>query len=147
MAKRNRKAGEHYTADAVVVWCFDYGFTPALDELKEKLGLRVIDLVSVAGGAKNLLPTADKSDRDFVLGQIDDSNRLHHTKRVILMTHSDCGAFGGLSAFGDDARKEKESHMALLSQARGVVANYFSKVQGLSVEIYFCDFKDCHKVD
>jgi carbonic anhydrase len=42
---------------------------------------------------------------EFVLEQIRKSIRLHGTRRVILMVHSDCGAYGGLAeGFRGDAR-------------------------------------------
>src|SRR3989344_2903432 len=93
---------EHYQAEAVVIWCFDARFSPALEELKQKLGLKKIDLVSVAGGAKALAVLNDEaSEKAYLLQQVAVSVKLHQARQVVLMTHSDCGAFGGLKAFGD----------------------------------------------
>jgi hypothetical protein len=50
------------------------------------------DPIKIAGGAKCLASPEPESDREFVLDQIRKSMRLHETKRVILMVHSD-GAY------------------------------------------------------
>jgi carbonic anhydrase len=123
---------EHYTAHDCLVWCFDDRFTPLLDLFSRGLGN--FDLVKVAGGAKALagdpLP-----DRDFVLGQIKASVKLHGVKRIILMTHRDCGAYGGSKAFtSGDA--ERGYHEAQLIVAKKFVE---SELPGVQVEAYFAD--------
>ena len=101
---------EHYTADACVVWCFDDRFYKLLKAFGKQEGFAHIDLVKIAGGAKALASVESASpDHDFVLNQIKTSARLHGTKRVILMLHRDCGAYGGSKSFADlDA--EKNNH-------------------------------------
>jgi carbonic anhydrase len=89
---------EYYTADACVVWCFDDRFYKLLKAFGKSKGAKHIDLVKVAGGAKALGvptngPSPDRAARDFLLAQIKTSIRLHGTKRIILMTHRDCGAY------------------------------------------------------
>src|SRR5437899_2538696 len=97
---------ENYASDAAVVWCFDNRFTLVLDKFLKRIGVDQCDRIRLAGGAKCLVPTGDDADREFVLKQIRISMALHQTRRVVLTLHSDCGAYGGLAAFGGDARVE-----------------------------------------
>ena len=124
----------HYEADAVVVWCFDDRFYRLLKAFGKQEGFKNIDLVKVAGGAKAL--AGDPSpERDFLLNQIKTSARLHGTKRAILMTHRDCGAYGGSKQFAD-AAAEKAHHERQLAAARAFV----EKETGLATSAYFADF-------
>ena len=129
---------EHYTADACVVWCFDDRFYKLLKAFGKQEGFGHIDLVKVAGGAKALAGGASP-DRDFVLGQIRTSVRLHGTKRVILMLHRDCGAYGGSKSFAD-TEAEKNELMKQLRQAQDDVKKELRDVGGLTVDACFADF-------
>ncbi|HUC31357.1 MAG TPA: carbonic anhydrase [Candidatus Paceibacterota bacterium] len=126
---------EHYTADACVVWCFDDRFYKLLKAFGKQEGFGHIDLVKIAGGAKALAGDASP-DRDFVLNQIKTSARLHGTKRVILMLHRDCGAYGGSKNFADvDAEKEQLGEK--LQYAGDFIKGEFPDMQ---VDAYFADF-------
>jgi carbonic anhydrase len=86
-----------YQCDAAVVWCFDNRFDLGFRKFLKRIGVKNPDPIKIAGGAKSLASPEQTTDRDFVLKQIRASVRLHDTRRVILMVHSDCGAYGGLS--------------------------------------------------
>ncbi len=133
---------EHYHADACVVWCYDDRFYKLLKKFGKKQKFKNIDLVKVAGGAK-ALATADATEgsssmaeRDFVLSQIKTSVRLHAAKRIILMLHRDCGAYGGSKAFPDGGA-EREQYAADLRAARDFVRK---EVPAVLVDAYFADF-------
>ena len=65
--------------------------------------------------------------------------RLHGTRRVILMLHSDCGAYGGLDGgFGGDAAAEREHHHQELRRA---AENLERAIPGVEVAAYFVDFE------
>jgi len=138
---------ERYKCDAAVVWCFDNRFELLLRKVVKRLGLTYYDPIRIAGGTKYLAsagsPNAER-DRQFVLEQIRISMRLHETKTVILMLHSDCGAYGGLAAFGGDAEKEVQNHRAELQRA----ASYLlSQIPELMVKTYFVDFEGIWEVN
>jgi carbonic anhydrase len=79
-----------------------------------------------------------ETDREFVLEQIRKSVRLHGTRRVILMLHSDCGAYGGLAVgFAGDAAAEAAHHERELQLA---AANLRAAIPGIEVQGYFVDF-------
>ena len=59
-------------------------------------------------------------------------------RRVILMVHSDCGAYGGLEAFGGDHGAEAAHHERELQRA---AANLRAAIPGIEVQGYFVDFE------
>jgi len=79
-----------------------------------------------------------ETEREFVLEQIRKSMRLHGTNRVILMLHTDCGAYGGLAAFGGDPRAEAEQ---LVREIALAAATLRTAIPGIRVEGYFVDFE------
>src|SRR5512140_535059 len=97
---------EAYACDAAIVWCFDNRFELGFRKFLKRSGILNTDPIKVAGGAKCLASPEHESDRMFIIEQIRKSMKLHGTRKVILMLHSDCGAYGGLEAFGDDAEAE-----------------------------------------
>ena len=129
---------EYYVADAAVVWCFDHRFDLAFAKFLKRSGVVTTDVIKVAGGAKALAAPAGDANREFVVEQIRTSVRLHGTKSVILMLHSDCGAYGGLGAFEGDAAAEAEHHEAELARAAATVSELFP---GIDVRAYFVDFE------
>ena len=131
---------EHYIADACVVWCFDDRFYKLLKAFGKQEKFGHIDLVKVAGGAKALAGDASP-ERDFLLGQIATSVRLHRTKRVILMLHRDCGGYGGSKSFAD-AEAEKKELIDQLHQAQDFVKQ---QLANLTVDAYFADFDGLYK--
>jgi carbonic anhydrase len=135
---------ERYRCDAAIVWCFDNRFESVLRKLVKRLGLAYYDPIRIAGGTKCLASPEQDNDRRFVLDQIRTSMRLHATETVILMLHSDCGAYGGLAAFKDDAQREAEHHRQELLRAAQVLN---SEIPGLTVKAYFVDFEGVWETD
>lgn len=135
---------ERYKCDAAVVWCFDNRFELVLRKLLKRLEVEHFDPIRIAGGAKFLASPDRESDREFVLEQIRLSMRLHQTRSVILMLHSDCGAYGGLAAFGGDAQKEALHHSLELQNA----ASYLlSQIPEVTVRPFFVDFEGVWEIN
>jgi len=130
---------EKYHCDAAIIWCFDNRFELGFRKYLKRVGVANSDPIKIAGGAKCLASPEHESDREFVLEQIRKSIRLHGTRRVILMLHSDCGAYGGLDdGFGGDARAEAEHHHAELQRA---AENLKRAIPDIAIEAYFVDFE------
>jgi carbonic anhydrase len=127
-----------YQCDAAVVWCFDNRFQLGLAKYLKRQGIVNTDPIKIAGGAKSLASPEHESDREFILEQIRKSIRLHGTKQVILMLHSDCGAYGGLGAFGGNAAAEAAHHESELRRAAEFLRG---AVPGIEVKGYFVDFE------
>ncbi len=137
-------ARENYVSDAAIVWCFDNRFTLVLDKFLKRLRIEQCDRIRLAGGAKCLTAPAGDPDREFVLKQIGISMALHQTRRIVLTLHSDCGAYGGLAAFGGDPRVEA---LRQAEELRKGAANLRAIHPELAVEAYFIDFDGVWAVD
>lgn len=130
---------ERYQCDAAILCCFDNRFDLGFRKFLKRVGVVYADPIKVAGGAKSLASPELATDREFVLDQIRKSMRLHGTRRVILMVHSDCGAYRGLAdGFAGDTRSEAAHHQRELSLA---AANLLQAIPGIEVQGYFVDFE------
>jgi hypothetical protein len=130
---------EKYHCDAAILWCFDNRFELGFRKFLKRIGVANSDPIKVAGGAKCLASPELETEREFVLEQIRKSMRLHGTRRVILMVHSDCGAYGGLAGgFGGNAQAEAAHLQRELALA---AANLLKAIPGIAVQGYFVDFE------
>jgi hypothetical protein len=129
---------EKYHCDAAMLWCFDNRFELGFSKFLKRIGVTHSDPIKIAGGAKCMASPERETDREFVLEQIRKSVRLHGTRRVILMLHSDCAAYGGLAVgFAGDAAAEAAHHERELQLA---AANLRAAIPGIEVQGYFVDF-------
>ncbi len=134
-----------YHCDAAVIWCFDNRFQLGFTKFLKRQGIINSDPIKIAGGAKSLASPEHETDREFVLEQIRKSIRLHGTKLVILMLHSDCGAYGGLAdGFKSNERAEAEHHEQELKRAAKWLR---AAVSDIEVQAYFVDFEGIWAVD
>jgi len=60
------------------------------------------------------------------------------------MVHSDCGAYGGLEAFGGDAQAEARHHADELRRAAACLRQ---ALPGVSVVCYYVDFEGVWTAD
>jgi len=122
-----------HTAQALIVQCIDYRFQSALRRFLLSQGLKdKYDLASLAGSAKDL----SGKDKSFILKQIEISVRLHGIKKVYLIHHLDCGAYGGSKAF-KDLKTEIGCHKFDLLQAKKIINKKFPY---LKVKLAFAYF-------
>lgn len=107
-----------HTCAAFVATCIDFRIQKTVEEwLNKNVGERQYDRVAWAGGILDL---------DGILKQLAISVRLHSVKKVILMNHEDCGAYGETGNF--------ERHKADLSSAAKKVQSLYP---ALTVETYY----------
>jgi carbonic anhydrase len=109
----------------LLLHCIDFRLAPAIKKyMEEQCFLGDCDVVSAAGAAKDIASPAIESDREFLLRQMDISKRLHNISKIVLMNHTDCGAYGGKSAF---ASKEAEiqNHLSQLESAKKFLSGRF----------------------
>jgi carbonic anhydrase len=126
-----------YVADAAVLCCFDHRIGTVVKKFLKKQGIRRVDMIVVAGGAKTLASPRNDFEQDFILEQVRMSIRLHQTKRVLVMSHSDCATYGGLAHFKGDRVAEVEHHRSELLRAAELLTVNFPDI---SVEPYFVKF-------
>ncbi len=86
---------DHYLSKATVIWCFDDRFSEALEKFLAMTPEYQFDVVKIAGGVKQISSPENESDRDFILRQVAASIKLHKSEKVVLMAHTECGAYGG----------------------------------------------------
>lgn len=135
---------DQYICDAAIVWCYDHRFEAVFRKLLKRIGVVYSDPIRVAGGAKVLAAPNHAGEREFVLEQIRISMRLHNTRTVVLMLHSDCGAYGGLAAFDNNPAKEAENHNTDLMRAAAFLR---SEIPGLTVKAFYVDFDGVFEVE
>ena len=126
-----------YVADAAVLCCFDHRIGTAVRKFLKKQAIERADMIVVAGGAKTLASPRNDFEQDFILEQVRMSIRLHQTKRVMVMSHSDCATYGGLAHFKGDRDAEADHHRAELLRAGELLTANFPNI---SVEPYFVKF-------
>ena len=126
-----------YIADAAVLCCFDARIGQVVRKFLRKQGIERPDMIIVAGGAKTLASPRNDFEQDFILEQVRMSIRLHQTKRVLVMSHSDCATYGGLAHFKGDQAAEAEHHRTELHRAASLLTSNFPNI---SVEPYFVKF-------
>src|SRR5256885_9067737 len=127
-----------YHCDAAIIWCFDNRFELGFRKFLKRIGVVNSDPIKVAGGAKCLASPEHESEREFVIEQLRKSIRLHGTRRVILMLHSDCGAYGGLAGgFPGEAAWQRTHHPP---QPSWWAENTARPITGIENEGYFVDF-------
>jgi carbonic anhydrase len=134
---------EAYVADAAVLCCFDHRISRALRKFLKKQAIERADMIVVAGGAKTLASPRNDFEQDFIIEQVRMSIRLHQTKRVMVMSHSDCATYGGLTHFKGDRAAEAAHHRTELLRARELLTSNFPH---LSVEAYFVNFEGVWEV-
>ena len=120
---------DQYVADAAVLCCFDHRISTAVRKFLKKRGIERADMIVVAGGAKTLASPRNDFEQDFI--------RLHQTKRVMVMSHSDCATYGGLAHFKGDREAEADHHRSELLRAGELLTSNFPNI---SVEPYFVKF-------
>ncbi len=114
-----------HTCKALVFHCIDFRFGKAIKKyLEENNLLGNCDIIAVAGAAKNIVASANDADRMFILKQIELSKSLHNIKEVILINHTDCGAYGGRKAFPSRAEEENQHFMDMKKAADIIRAKY-----------------------
>lgn len=107
-----------YQTEGTIVTCIDFRFQKAINKwISEHVRPKIFDRVALAGATKNL---------DIIIEQIDISVRLHHIKKVILINHEDCGAYGTEST--------PEKHAQDLREAKTKIKE---KYPDLEVENYY----------
>lgn len=124
-----------HTCSTALVRCIDFRLGSAIRDYMQKNNLyNETDIISYAGATKNINDDAGGP----VETQIDLSKSLHSINTVILMNHTDCGGYGGRSAF-ESAEAEREHHLGELNKAKDRLA---AKHPDLTIKLALADIKD-----
>jgi carbonic anhydrase len=110
-----------HVCSTALVRCMDFRLGSAVRDYIEANNLyNDVDIISLAGASKDIAHT----NNSVAQMQVDLSKKLHSIKTVILMNHTDCGGYGGRTAF-DSEEAERERHLADMRQAKAkILANH-----------------------
>lgn len=125
-----------YEAQAFVLRCFDARFWGTTKEFLKFMGLIRFDPVTVAGGAKVFASPEKEQDYEFMIRELERSISFHKTKRCLLFTHHDCGAYGGFKRFNKNAEEEFKFHQ---EEHQNIRKNILDRFPNLRVETFFID--------
>lgn len=125
-----------HTCEAVVLSCIDFRFWESVSKfVKNDLGIEDFDLASIPGGVKSI----NESDCDGVAGGcVKIPCELHNVKKIILVNHKDCGAYGGSSNF-ENSDKEDSYHIEELKKAKEIISKKYPDKEVLMLYPYFSE--------
>lgn len=117
--------------DTLVITCIDYRFVSGNQGfINETLGLKDdYDHISIPGSILNLL---NPETRNLVLSKFSLSVRLHLVKRIVIISHKDCGEYGGSASFAS----ELAEHEILCADLRKARYLFLEKYPTLKVSLF-----------
>jgi len=124
-----------HSCSTLVISCIDYRFQDVIHKFLNKNVPGDYDLVSVVGACKSLIK---KGEREFLIKQIGISSKLHKIKRVYLINHQDCGAYGNEDFL--DPISEKKRHFKDLKKAKETLYKIFPNVE--NIKLFFLNYPD-----
>lgn len=125
----------------LLIRCMDFRLRDELMNWIDESGLFEggFDVISLAGASKSL---ADGNDeiKDFFLQQVSVSTQLHQAQKVVVLHHSDCGAYAQELNF---ASKEEERIRQIedMNKAKEIIKGKYPNVE---VVLAWADLKDEH---
>lgn len=113
----------NHSCDVIVVTCIDFRFQQYINEwIKQQFMIGDHDRVALAGGVK---------DCELVLNQIRISKKLHNIRRVVLINHEDCGAYGEEGTLEKHAQDLKATSEKIKTEIPDInVEAYYLKLDG-----------------
>lgn len=112
--KRSFKFGNIHSCEAVVLTCIDFRFwKETVEFVEQELGIKSYDFPSLPGSAK-----AINENDELALKCISIPHDLHHAKKIVIVNHQDCGAYGGSAKFNGDLEAEQKFHESELKKAK-----------------------------
>jgi carbonic anhydrase len=124
-----------HTCSTALIKCMDFRLTRDVESwLSDNNLTNDCDIISIAGAAKELV----ENPNGFVFSQVELSINLHRAKKVFIMYHMDCGAYGGSAAFAGD-KEEEAKYMDEMNKARDIISAKFPEIEILLTMAYIED--------
>jgi len=113
--------------DTLVITCIDFRYAFANQEfINETLGLKDnYDHISIPGSIYNLV---NPETRELLFSKFALSVKLHLINRVVVISHKDCGAYGGSATFGSEIA-ENENLCSDLRKARALLIEKYPTLE------------------
>jgi carbonic anhydrase len=113
---------------SIVFKCIDFRLTKeTIRFLEENNMLGDCDIVSLAGSSKSLADGKDET-KALLLKQIKTSKDLHGAREVVLIHHSDCGAYKSAFCFASD-EDEKKTQLEDMDKVEKIIKEKFPEVE------------------
>lgn len=129
-----------HNCKALLVVCMDFRLQAAChDFAKEHDLVDNYDLFSVAGTQKSFL---EQETKEVALKQVELSHDLHSMTDVYLISHWDCGAYGGSGAFKDDD-DQRNTYLTDMQSAKEVI---LEKYPDITVHKYLANWDAEEKI-
>lgn len=126
-----------HNCEAVVLTCIDFRFwRETLEFIDKELGIKSFDFPSLPGAAKAI---NECSGDDIAMKCVSVPCNLHHAKKLVIVNHQDCGAYGGSKVFNGDETAEQEFHEAELKKAKEKILVEYPNLQVVLVYIKLVD--------
>ncbi|MFA6551782.1 MAG: carbonic anhydrase [Patescibacteria group bacterium] len=121
----------------LLVRCMDFRLTREMNKWMEEKGyVSDCDLVSLAGAGKAIADDAKQGET--LLDQIKLSVELHHSHCVVLMHHSQCGAYAAAYTFAS-AEEEKAKQVEDMKKAAEIIK---TNNPGMAVKLVWANLQD-----
>lgn len=143
--KTSFKFKDVHSCDAVVLTCIDFRFWKETLEFIEKsppaggLGIKSFDFPSLPGSAKAINECMASSD--LAMQCIGVPCDLHHVKKIVIVNHEDCGAYGGSGKF-ETREEEQQFHEGELRKAKEKLSEKYSDKEYVLVYARLADNKE-----
>lgn len=125
----------------MVLHCMDFRLGSAIRGELDKRGiLDDCDIVALAGAGKTIVDSDNQQCwHDAAMSHIGLSKKLHDIKKLIIMNHTDCGAYGGRAAFDGDTELEAVKHRGDLKKAAEIVSEEYPDLGVFLVLVHIDD--------
>lgn len=122
-----------HTCKNLLIRCMDFRLRDELTRFIESSELFEggFDVVSVAGAGKTLCDE-NATVQDYFLRQVKVSEGLHSASRIILLHHSQCGAYAQSYTFAD-AVEEKEKQLADMRNIKAKLLEHYPQMEVVMV--------------
>ncbi len=107
----------------------DFRFHKQISDLISYAGYRDFDLMALPGASKSVV---GETSRQTVMDALRLVIEAHGVKRVIIVDHVDCRAYGGSEAF-TSAEAEEQAHHDALEQAAALIQESFPQLEVVRV--------------
>ena len=114
-----------HECENLVLVCIDFRFHKEITDLLRYAGYREFDLLGLPGGSKAV---TDEATRGVVFKALDIVIPAHKCKRVIVVDHIDCRAYGGSEAFTSPA-EEEVAHAEDLRAASEIIREKYGSLE------------------
>jgi len=126
-----------HACEAAVLTCIDFRFwRETLEFIEKELGIKSFDFPSLPGSAKTINECADG---DVSMQCVSVPRDLHHAKKLVIVNHQDCGAYGGSKKFNGDETSEEKFHETELEKAKEKI---LIKYPGLEIILIYAKLVD-----